>query len=142
MVAIIQVMPGVMLALVLTYLVAITATKESHHGGVSNVPWQLAALVSLFFLVWSVYTMIVEPLNGFWTEHTRNFWGNQIWFDLIFGIAIGWTLILPRARAVGMNIVFWFIFVVATANIGLLAMLARILYLEEDRKKSRYAKLY
>lgn len=141
MVAIIQVMPGVMLILVLIYLVAVTATKETNSVGALNTPWQLPALVSLFFLIWSIYTMVVEPMNGFWTEHTRNFWGNQIWFDLIFGLAIGWTLILPRARAVGMNTVLWFILVAATANIGLSAMLARILYLE-DRKKFQYVKVH
>jgi hypothetical protein len=92
------------------------------------------------FFAWSVYTMLVEPMNGCWTELTRNVWGNQIWFDLIFGVAIGWTLILSRARAVDMNIVLWFLFVVATANIGLSPMLARMLFLEEE-KKFQYARL-
>lgn len=69
----------------------------------------------------------------------RNLWGNQIWFDLIYGIAVSWTLILPRAREVNLNVVAWLVFVLVTANIGLLAMLSRVLYLEEQKRNQGYA---
>jgi hypothetical protein len=137
MAGIVEIMPGVMIALVLIYMVAMAAMK-AYDDGAPKIPWQLPAIMSLFHFVWSVYAMVVEPIFGFWAEHTRNFWGNQIAFDLFFGVAIGWTLILPRARAVDMNIALWLLLVAATANIALLAMLARMLYLE-DKMKFQYS---
>lgn len=71
------VMPGVILALLVVYVIAVTFAK-SDAVGAPNVPWQLPAFASLFFFVWSVYTIVLEGPTGFWTEHTRDFWGNQI----------------------------------------------------------------
>jgi hypothetical protein len=44
-------------------------------------------------------------------------------------------LIAPRARAQGMNLILWTAFVVATASIGLLAMCARLFWLERSAAK-------
>lgn len=95
-----------------------------------RIDWRLPLVVSVLFLGWSLYTMISEGPIGFWAEHTRNAWGNQIWFDLLIAIAIAWSLILPRALAVGMQVWSWLILVTATGCIGLSAMYARCLYLE------------
>ncbi|MFM7373090.1 MAG: hypothetical protein ACKO2Z_35980, partial [Sphaerospermopsis kisseleviana] len=40
--------------------------------------WLFPALLSVLFLTFSAYTVAVGGLYGFWTEHIRNFWGNQI----------------------------------------------------------------
>lgn len=96
----------------------------------SQNAWVVAATVSVLFCVWTVYAVIVEGPTGFWPEHTRNLWGNQIWFDLLLAVGIGWVLIVPRAKAVGMRPLVWLIFVLGTGCIGFTAMLARLLYLE------------
>jgi hypothetical protein len=63
--------------------------------------WLFPAMLSLLFLLFSVEAIASEGLLGFWSEHTRNLWGNQIWFDLLLGISIGWYLIVPQAKALG-----------------------------------------
>ena len=67
---------------------------------------------------------------GFWPLHQAGVWGNQIWFDLLLAVGVAWSLLLPRARSVGMRVVPWTLFVLATGSIGLCAMFARCLYLE------------
>lgn len=93
-------------------------------------PWQVFALLSAGFGAWSVYAVATEGLLGFWPEHIRNAWGNQIWFDLLLAAAIAWTLLVPRIRAVGMLPLPWLIFVVCTGSIGICATMARCLFLE------------
>lgn len=97
----------------------------------TRVAWWLPALVSIAFLGFSGYAVATEGPLGFWTEHVRNAWGNQIWFDLLFSASVGWTALLPRARAVGMRPAAWALALPLAGSIGLLAMLARVLYLED-----------
>ena len=91
------------------------------------------AFFSLAFVAFSLFAVLQEGPLGFWTEHTRNFWGNQIWFDLLLGVATAWTFMLPRAKSVGLNLPLWGVLVLATGCIGLTAMAARVLYLESQR---------
>ncbi|WP_409433340.1 hypothetical protein ACJ3XI_02225 [Litorimonas sp. RW-G-Af-16] len=93
--------------------------------------WRLPALFAFAFLAWSVFAVLQEGPLGFWTEHTRNLWGNQIWFDLLIAIGIGWALIIKRARAVEMKLPLWLLITILTGCIGFSAMLSRLLYLEE-----------
>lgn len=93
--------------------------------------WILPAALSLAFFVLSMCTVWTEGPTGFWVEHTRNLWGNQIWFDLLLGVSIGWLLIVPHAKELGMRLPIWLLLVVATGNIGFMAMLARMLWLRE-----------
>jgi len=97
--------------------------------------WILPVVLGGLFLLFSVITVAREGLLQFWLNHTTNFTGNQVWFDLIFAIAIGFYLIAPRARAVGMPLMPWAVAVIATACIALLPMLARVIWLEQ---KSSY----
>lgn len=69
-----------------------------------------SALAALLF-GWSAFTIAREGF-AVWAEHTRNAWGNQIWFD--------------PAR--------WLLFVGLSGSIGLFAMLARCIFLEERRR--------
>jgi hypothetical protein len=92
--------------------------------------WLFAALICALFAAFSLYTVASGGPFGFWPNHTQNAWGNQVWFDLLIAIAIGWTLLLPRARAMGMNPWPWLALTCATGCIGLAAMFARCRYLE------------
>jgi hypothetical protein len=100
-------------------------------GNMSKI-WLLPAALSLLFLLFSMQTIMTEGLFGFWTEHTRNFWGNQIWLDLLLAAGIGWFLVVPQAKALGMRPLPWLVLVVCTGSIGFLAMMARLLYLREQ----------
>mgnify|MGYP006273661973 CR=1 FL=1 len=91
------------------------------------------AILSGIFAVFSILAVIQEGPLGFWTEHTRNLWGNQIWFDLLLAVGIAWTLLVPRARELGIRPLPWLVVVMCTGSIGLCAMLARVLYISETR---------
>ena len=101
--------------------------------GAAALPWTLPAGLAVAFLAWSVVAASVEGPLGFWPEHTRNLWGNQIWFDLLLAAGTAWVLVLPRARAVGMVPLPWLLLAMGTGSIGLLAMLARLFQLEARR---------
>jgi uncharacterized membrane protein len=93
--------------------------------------WIFPAGLSLLFIAWSLFAMSTEGSLGFWTEHTRNRWGNQIWFDLLLAVSVSWSLFVPRAKARQMNIYPWLIFIICTGSIGLLTAISRLLFLEE-----------
>lgn len=102
----------------------------------NNVPpgaWRVPAVLSAAFFGWSLVAISTEGPVGFWPEHVRNNWGNQIWFDLLLGVGTAFILLLPRLRAVAMRPLPWFLLIAATGSIGLLATLARCLYLEGRR---------
>lgn len=94
--------------------------------------WAFPAALSAALLSWSLVSIVTEGPFGFWTEHTRNLWGNQIWFDLLLATGIAWTLIVPRAKSLGMRLFPWFVFVLCSGSIGFLAMMARYLYLRDQ----------
>lgn len=96
--------------------------------------WRVPTVLATAFGLFSVATVVMEGPLGFWTEHTRNLWGNQVWIDLLFAVGIAWTFILPRARRVGMTMWPWLGVVVATGCIGLGLMVARCLYLEKHAR--------
>ncbi len=126
-VTLIQIVPHIAAAgtIITTFVIAmrsnITMPKNT---------WIFPALLCGFFSAWTLLAVISEGPLGFWTEHSRNLWGNQIWFDLLLAIGITWGLSVPRAKMLNMPVLLWLIFVIGTGSIGLLAMLARVLYLE------------
>ena len=81
------------------------------------------------FGAFSLFAIAEDGLVSFWTNHTANWIGNQVWADLVFALAIGWILVLPEARRRDMNIWFWLNVVLGTATVGFAAMIARLLYL-------------
>ena len=91
--------------------------------------WMLPALLSVLFAAWSGHAVVSEGPLGFWDDHTRSAWGNQIWFDLLMAMGTAWLLIVPEARRRGMRLLPWLAFVAATGSIGMMAMLSRLLYL-------------
>ncbi len=92
--------------------------------------WRFPAFLSLAFLLFSLHALMTEGPLGFWPEHTRNLWGNQIWFDLLLAAGIGWFLIVPQARAQCMRLPLWLVLIACTGCIGFLAMLSRLQYLQ------------
>jgi len=95
--------------------------------------WIVPAIFCVLFASWTLGAALKEGPVGFWPEHTRNMWGNQIWFDLLISICVGWFLLAPKARDLGMRLPLWIIFIICTGSVGLTAMLARFLYLQERR---------
>jgi hypothetical protein len=89
-----------------------------------------AAALSAGFGAFTAVTIAQDGVVQVWTNHTQNFWGVQVWWDLLFAVGIAAFFIAPRARAAGMNLLPWLLFVAATASIGLLAMIARLFWLE------------
>ena len=94
----------------------------------------IAAVLSAGFGGFTAVTIWADGVLPVWTNHTNNLWGVQVWWDLLFAVGIGLFLIAPRARAVGMNLPLWALFVVSTASIGMLAMCARLFWLEHAAK--------
>lgn len=91
----------------------------------------LAGALSAGFAAFTAVTIAAEGVFPVILNHTSNLWGVQVWWDLLFSLAVAYFLIVPRARAQGMNLPAWTVFILATASIGLLAMCARLFWLEQ-----------
>jgi hypothetical protein len=91
--------------------------------------WIAAATICAAFAGWSLYAIATGGPFGFWIEHTRNAWGVQIWFDLLLAATCALIFMVPEARRLGMIPLPWVALVLCSGAIGLMAMLARILYL-------------
>lgn len=120
-------LPAIAAALFLMFS-AYILTKDERH--VKN-SWIFPAALSILFLLFSLEAIASEGLLGFWFDHTRSLWGNQVWFDLLLGVGIGWYLIVPQAKSLGMSLYLWLALIVCTGCIGFLAMIARLLYLRD-----------
>jgi hypothetical protein len=103
--------------------------------------WIAPAALGGLFLTWTLYAVSREGLLGFWPQHVRDAWGNQIWLDLLLSLGVAFCLLAPRARAVGMRLPLWFALVVCTGSIGLLWMLARFMFLSERSGRSALSPL-
>ena len=90
----------------------------------------LAASFSAGFGAFTALTIVYEGVLPVWINHTSNLWGVQVWWDLLFSIGVALFFVVPRARAQGMAVPLWLIFVATTASIGLLGMVARLFWLE------------
>jgi hypothetical protein len=95
----------------------------------------LAAILSAGFAGFTAITIAAEGVFPVILNHTSNLWGVQVWWDLLFSLGIAYVLILPRARAQGMNLPLWTALILATASIALLAMCARLFWLERADAK-------
>jgi type IV secretory pathway VirB2 component (pilin) len=99
-------------------------------GQAGRADWRLPAILSAAFAGFTASAVFYEGLFGFWPEHTDSLWGNQVWFDLLLAFGMAWTALLPRARAAGMTPWFWAVALILTGSVGLLAMLARLQWIE------------
>jgi hypothetical protein len=105
----------------------------SARPGAAPVPWIWPAALCGSFTVLSAVAVWREGLLQFWDNHATTWVGNQVWVDLLLAVAIAFAALAPRARRLGLWLLPWALLVVATASIGLLAMLARMAYLEARR---------
>lgn len=96
----------------------------------------IAAVVCAGFGAFTAVTIFADGALPVWTNHTTNLWGVQVWWDLLISVSLALLFIVPRASKVGMNILPWALFVAATASIGLLAMIARLFWLERNQAGS------
>jgi hypothetical protein len=96
----------------------------------------LAAALCGGFAAFSGVTIWAEGLMPVLINHTSNLWGVQVWWDLLIALTIALFLIAPRARAQGMNVPLWTLAILATASIALLAMAARLFWLERAASKA------
>lgn len=94
----------------------------------------LAGALCAGFTAFTAVTIATEGVFPVVLNHTSNLWGVQVWWDLLFSLSIAYFLILPRAKAQGMNLILWTVFILATASIGLLAMCSRLFWLEGQSK--------
>lgn len=115
-----------------TLLFAIFYSLSS--GNTARGRWAIPAALSFLFFVFSFIAGLNEGPTGFWPEHVRNLWGNQIWFDLLLAAGTALFLLIPKAKSVGLNPLPWAVLTVATGSIGLLAFLAVVLWKEEQVK--------
>ncbi len=99
----------------------------------------LAASLAAGFAAFSAVTIAAEGVFPVILNHTSNLWGVQVWWDLLFSLSVAFFFVLPRARAQGMNLGLWTALVLATASIGLLAMVARLFWLENADERAAAA---
>jgi hypothetical protein len=121
---------------VLAYAAAVAALIWTAGANASG-SWRMVALLGAAFIAFSIWTVLDGGLLPFWFNHTTNLAGNQVWFDLLISVVLAFILLLPRARAQGMAVLPWALAVAATASIALLAMVARLLWLEEAARSRR-----
>ncbi len=93
----------------------------------------IAAMLSAGFAAYTAVQIWAEGIMMFFTNHSANMTGIQVWWDLVMCVVIALFFIAPRARAAGMNVPLWTLFAASTASIGLLAMCARLFWLENQR---------
>ena len=90
----------------------------------------IAASLAGLFAGYTAIQITQEGVVEFFTNHSQDMTGIQVWWDLVMCVIIAFFFILPRAQKQNMNILAWALFVFCTASIGLLAMCARLFWLE------------
>lgn len=111
---------------ILLYL-GLIAVRRSYPGNPA-----IALALSLTFLIYSLLPVSKLGPLGVLASHTGDFWDVQVWFDLLLAIGTALFLAAPRVRRAGMVLWPWLCLIVATGSIGLLAMLARLFWLERS----------
>lgn len=89
-----------------------------------------AAMLCGLFSGYTAIQIAQEGVVMFFTNHSANLTGIQVWWDLVMCVVIAFFFILPRAQKQGMNVLPWALLIGSTASIGLLAMCARLFWLE------------
>ena len=90
----------------------------------------IAAVIAGLFAGYTAVQIGQEGVVEFFVNHSADLTGIQVWWDLVMAVIIALFFILPRAQKQGMNIWLWALFALSTASIGLLAMCARLFWLE------------
>lgn len=120
------ILPAVALAATVALSVGLLSARRPRQGA-----WILPLVAAVAFAAFSVVTIMQEGPTGFWPNHSEDLWGNQVWIDLLVGIVISWSFLVAEGRRRGMRTLPWLLLIFASGNIGVLAMLARLLFLRE-----------
>lgn len=128
-----ELVPALAVGLFLIFVVVV-ALRERQVG---EWTWLLPASASLLFLGFSLYAIASEGPFGFWLEHTRSAWGNQIWIDLLLALAVAWAALLPQLRQQHMRPTPWLILIILSGCVGMTAMVARLTYLQGRKVQNR-----
>lgn len=99
----------------------------------------IAAALSGAFAAFTAVTVATEGVMPVIANHASNLWGVQVWYDLLISVSIALLFVTPRARQAGMNVPLWVIAVGLTASIALLAMVARLFWLERQAAAAKTA---
>lgn len=91
----------------------------------------IAAALGAGFAAFTAVTIWAEGIMPVYLNHSTNLWGVQVWYDLLISVVTALLFVVPRARKQAMNVPLWVLLVGATASIGLLAMVARLFWLEQ-----------
>lgn len=92
----------------------------------------IAAALSGAFAAFTAVTIATEGVTPVIANHASNLWGVQVWYDLLISVSIALLFVIPRARKAKMNVPLWVVAVGLSASIALLAMVARLLWLERQ----------
>ena len=92
--------------------------------------WILAAGLSVLFGIYTVIAVAHDGVVMFWTNHSANMIGNQVWVDLLLALGMVWFLIARDAKKLGMKVSLWLLFIMCSGSVGALAMVARYTYLK------------
>lgn len=117
------------------YAVALAVLIWSARAGGTQGSWRLVIALGIGFIGFTLWTLAQDGVIQFWLNHTTNLSGNQVWLDLLIAVTLAFVLLVPRARAQGMQVLPWALAVAATASIALLLMLARLLWLEDQARR-------
>ena len=110
---------------------AISLAVTPGRGGATSHPrtWMFPATLCVAFSAWTVYAVVNEGIVAVAQEISRSLWSNQVFIDLLLAGGIALAFVVPEARRLGMKPLPWVIATAATGCIGLLAMLARVMFL-------------
>ncbi|MEM1081806.1 MAG: hypothetical protein AAGH65_09525 [Pseudomonadota bacterium] len=106
----------------------IHSTKER----VSWPAWLVPLIVVIPVIGWTGYTLVDEGLGSFFPMLMQTKWGLLIWIDRLLCLTVAYYLLQNRARSAGMKSDLWVLAIVTTGCIGVLLMLARMVYLEDQ----------
>lgn len=105
-------------------IVTLAFTRPPHDNAV------LAAALFGGFAGFSAVVIWAEGPLGFVAVHTAGLWGVQVWYDLVISLTVALVFAVPRARAAGMNVTPYVLATGLLGSIGLMALVARIFWLE------------
>ena len=59
----------------------------------------IAGALSLAFGLFTLFTIMREGLEQVVFNHNINFWGTQVWYDLVMAVTVALFFVVPRARS-------------------------------------------
>ena len=99
----------------------------------------ICAALCAGLLAYTIWTVAEEGVWRFVADHSTSLWGVQVWYDLIIALGVALLLLVPRARAAGVDPVPFILLTTFTGSIGMLALAARTFQAEHRVRTARPA---